>query len=109
MSLTVFCAEENEERNIEKVWEFDKKYLTLTCLKHPYYEIDLEWCSTGSAVMDWIFQINMKAWMTPKIMFSFLKEFESCFHKVFGTNAQAMCAMGNDFFADWKAGEIIEK
>jgi len=109
MSLIVFCAKEDEERNVERVWKFNRKNLTLTCLKFPYYEIDLERCTTGSEVMDWIFQIRWKTWLTPNIIFSFLEEFENAFHEIFGTNAQAMCGSGADFFANWKKGKIFER
>jgi len=109
MPLTVFCAKEDEERNVEKVWEFNGKNLTLSYVKSPYYEIDLERCLTGSEVMDWIFQIRWKTWVTPDVMFSFLEEFENAFRKTFNTNAQAMCSGGADFIADWKNGKIVER
>lgn len=93
----------------KKYWEFDNRGLTLTCTVSPYYNIDLTRCGTGSQVMDWIFQIRWKSWMTADIMWSFLSEFESAFKEVFGFNAQSMSAMGKDHLAYWKSKTVLEK
>lgn len=44
-------------------WHLDAKRL---CLVHPDYEIDLEDISDSARMLDWIFQIEAKAWATDK-------------------------------------------
>jgi hypothetical protein len=94
----------------KSLWKFNKKNLTLTFIRRPWYEIDLERCKNPGEVMDWIFQLRWKNWVTPEVMSSFLREFEKVFEEIFHTNAQALCPGGyNDMVADWKKGEIYDR
>jgi hypothetical protein len=38
----------------------------------PTYAIDLERCLTSAGVLDWIFQMHMKLWMTDRVLCSLL-------------------------------------
>lgn len=42
-------------------WTYDAERLVL---KHPCYEIDLERCGTPEALLDWIFQLVNKVFMS---------------------------------------------
>lgn len=46
-------------------WQYDAKWMVLTFLPEDY-EIDLEECTTSAQLLDWIFQISNKTWMTEK-------------------------------------------
>lgn len=46
-------------RNYGK-WEYDPELMTLTYEGH--YEIDLEKIDSSAEMLDWIFQVNHKAW-----------------------------------------------
>ena len=106
--VTFFCQPENPEKIIPEYWEYDKKNLQLVLRIHPYYDVDLERCTTGAQVMDWIFQLRWKSWCTPDVMMSFLDTFEKAFSDIFHSTAQAMCSMGNTYEADWNKGKIVE-
>jgi len=46
-------------------WKFNKRNYTLTHLDEVY-EIDLEPIKSSAEILDWIFQIESKAWATPE-------------------------------------------
>jgi len=56
-------------------WVFDAKHLTL---KHSTeeYEIDLENIHSSAAILDWIFQIQGKAWADATTMYDLLRAFD---------------------------------
>jgi hypothetical protein len=45
-------------------WRFDAKTLILKNVQYNY-QIDLEECDTSANMLDWIFQLCGKTWMTP--------------------------------------------
>jgi len=49
-------------------WEFDKRRLVLTIGRRKWfeYEVDLETCTSGSEILDWILQVAGKGWVTPE-------------------------------------------
>jgi len=50
-------------------WTLDRSELTLTHTHdHHRYEVDLAECTSSAGVLDWIFQLHEKTWMTPKDM-----------------------------------------
>jgi hypothetical protein len=44
-------------------WRFKKSTNELV-FKRDYYSVDLDDCKTSAAVLDWIFQLHGKAWIT---------------------------------------------
>jgi len=44
-------------------WKYNGRILSLEYDKTPSYDIDLEKCTSGSEVLDWIFQVQGKSWM----------------------------------------------
>lgn len=55
-------------------WTFNPSNLTIT-LNDPEvyeYEIDLETITNSAQMLDWIFQIKKKTWVTHEIMFDLL-------------------------------------
>jgi hypothetical protein len=53
------------------------------------YEVSLADCLTGAEAADWIFQINGKAWATPKVV----KDFISALEEIFDPQA-TLCTSG---------------
>ncbi len=56
-------------------WVFDQKNLTLPHSSEGY-EIDLEKIHSSAAILDWIFQIQSKAWADEKTMHDLLRAFD---------------------------------
>jgi hypothetical protein len=56
-------------------WQFEPKNLTLTHSTEGY-EIDLERIHSSAAILDWIFQIQGKAWADAKTMHDLLRAFD---------------------------------
>jgi hypothetical protein len=50
-------------------WTFDRERLVLdlTVNGEELYDVDLERCPTAEAVLDWIAQVQGKAWATPEV------------------------------------------
>jgi putative alpha-1,2-mannosidase len=70
-----------------------------------FYEIDLERCNTPAQMLDWIYQLHGKAWVTATIMYEILGAFERACREVFGTSVQGLfCPGGTNQRVDWKAG-----
>jgi hypothetical protein len=46
-------------------WEYDNKAFVITH-RGAGYEVDLERCATSAQMLDYIFQVAGKAWITPK-------------------------------------------
>src|SRR6266850_8563237 len=45
-------------------WQFDARLLTLTHIDDSWYEIDLETLDTSARMLDLIFQITSKTWVS---------------------------------------------
>jgi hypothetical protein len=56
-------------------WALDPKNLTLTHTAEGY-EIDLERVRTSAAILDWIFQLQHKAWADAGTMHDLLRAFD---------------------------------
>ncbi len=52
-------------------WTVNPENLTVYCPSYSY-EIDLKTCSDSAQILDWIFQLLTKAWMTEESMTEFL-------------------------------------
>jgi len=73
-------------------WVLDTKRLTLDFKKrNDEYEVDLEDIRDSATMLDWIFQIQGKAWATHKIMGDLL----DAFNDVFSPQAN-LCSGGKD-------------
>lgn len=89
-----------------KFWKFNKANLTLEC---EYYEIDLERCNSPAEILDWIFQVKNKGWITPELMDDLLTAFEHACDEVFDNNIQGLfCPFGEGRVANWKTGKRIK-
>ena len=54
-------------------WSYDSIQFTLTYWNEPHeYEVDLDRCRTSAEVLDWVFQVSHKEWMTPEGIRDFL-------------------------------------
>jgi hypothetical protein len=69
-------------------WELNAKNLTLYLKSHSY-EIDLEAITDSAKMLDWIFQIRMKAWSTNDI----IGDLSSAFQDIFRPQG-TLCGMG---------------
>ena len=56
-------------------WTYNKENFTLTH-REGCYEIDLETCIDSAEMLDWIFQLLHKAWMTDEAMAELLLLFD---------------------------------
>jgi len=71
-------------------WEFDAKRLCLV-FDDGRYEIDLEKITSSAPMLDWIFQVNMKAWASRKDVGDLIEAFDDLLRP------QAnLCSMGTD-------------
>jgi len=59
-------------------WRFQAENLTLVHLT-PHYEIDLEIIRDSAEMLDWIFQVQQKAWATERDMADLLSAFDDIF------------------------------
>lgn len=67
------------------------------------YEVDLARCEKCGEVLDWIFQLLDKNWVTPEVMHSFLQELDRASEKVFGSGIQGvLCSYGASKEVNWK-------
>jgi hypothetical protein len=85
---------------------FDRRNLTIEVRNHDdrhVYEIDLERCTTPAMLLDWIFQLHNKSWMTAELMYELLTTFEEACQEVFGDSVQGcFCPFGVSRSVDWK-------
>jgi hypothetical protein len=59
-------------------WVFHANNLTLFC-DAGSYEIDLEQITDSAAMLDWIFQLRIKPWVTNDIIGDLITAFENIF------------------------------
>jgi hypothetical protein len=104
---TEFIARKLPPRYVSKKVHFNKRNLTIDIDNGTYtYEVDLEQCCSPTKLVDWIYQIFNKTWMTPQLIYEFLWEFERAFGITFGKNNP----QGNlDKKWDWKHKRLISK
>lgn len=85
---------------------FDQKSLEIVIEtgNHYQYGLDLERANNSAELLDWIFQINYKAWATPEVMKKLLDEINKACLIVFDRSAQVTyCPSGVDKKVNWKA------
>jgi hypothetical protein len=71
------------------------------------YEIDLEEADTSAAILDWVFQVALKAWCTPAMIHALLREIDDVCYSMLGTTAQgAYCPFGQSKWVDWKKAKL---
>lgn len=87
---------------------FNRQYLTIEVplpSHGQFYEVDLERCNTSAQMLDWIFQLQGKTWMTPELMREFLATLNRACIEIFQESVQGcFCSCGNNYQVDWKAG-----
>jgi len=72
-------------------WAYDAQTLELVTDKGGYeYRIDLEDCTSGDQVLDWIFQLQGKNWMTPSDIGYLVEAFADLFRSAQGN----LCPFG---------------
>ena len=59
-------------------WKFDRKALILT--HKNGYEINVAEWKTSAEVLDWIFQVQTKAWNDPETMHALIEAIEDIIH-----------------------------
>lgn len=64
----------------DNMWKLNKRSRCLS-IKRPdirkgpgWYDVDLDKCSTSAGVLDWIMQVEGKAWSTDHILAEFVRE-----------------------------------
>ena len=61
-------------------WRLDASSLTLALQTgRHHYEIDLEGITDSAQMLDWIFQLRMKAWVTNDILGDLISAFQDLF------------------------------
>ena len=85
-------------------WTFHKNMLTLEfTLDRHWYEIDLEECTTPAELLDWLFQMQGKAWCTAEALYDLFEIFEEVSQHMLGTSIQGgFCPFGNAKRVEWK-------
>lgn len=79
-------------------WLYDHSNFTLTWHDpEGEYEIDLETITTSAEMLDWIFQVQGKGWMTAKGLADLLQAFEDLLHP-----QSNLCSGGRDKTMDPK-------
>lgn len=91
--------------------EFNRKELTIDIRtpQHSYY-IDLTRAKTPAAVLDWLFQILQKSWVTPEIFFDVANTLDDACQQVFGpgmTVQGCFCSDGRATAVDWRKGALL--
>lgn len=67
------------------------------------YDFSIDRLSSGSEVLDWILQVNLKSWCSPQHLKSFVTCLEEVSDLYFNTNAQGVfCPMGSNKTVDWE-------
>ena len=96
-------AMREEERPCPDV-KFDRRNLELV-VHHDKarYEIDLQRCNDPAQILDWIYQLNGKSWMTHNLMGQVVRALDNACHEVFDNGIQAIfCPGGASRTAKWK-------
>jgi len=70
LNMDDFIAKDRCGRRLANMvhWRYDKELNTLNQVEDGVetgYEIDLDECQTCAGLLDWIFQITGKVWVTP--------------------------------------------
>ena len=88
---------EAERRHHEKVetpiwgeWVLNKETMALVHAPTDYY-VDLEEITSSAQILDWIFQIRLKQWATPKVITDLLEAFKTILDP-----QSNYCSMGKD-------------
>lgn len=70
-----------------------------------HYWIDLDRCTTPAQLLNWIFQLHNKSWMTADLMRELLEGFEQACREVFDGDVQGVfCPCGVSKIVNWKTG-----
>ncbi len=83
--------------------EFDRRNLVLK-VHHgkTWYEIDLERCNDPAQILDWIFQLNGKTWITNDLLGQVVRALDNACHEIFGRGIQGtFCPFGASRQAKW--------
>ncbi len=85
---------------------FNKSDLTIDIVledeKEWSYVIDLERCTDSAQMLDSLFQLQLKTWCTPQILFDVFKEIDKACAEIQGKNAQAVfCPLGENQAVQW--------
>jgi hypothetical protein len=95
--------------------QFDRRNLVLKVYEPPpydkvWYEIDLERCNDPAQILDWIYQLNGKSWMTNDLMGQVIEAIEAACDEVFGHGIQGVfCPCGASRRADWRKVKGIRR
>lgn len=74
--------------------------------KKLVYEIDVENCTTAAQILDWIYQLYHKTWVTPVILRDIIECMNIVFLRIFSKGVQGMiCPFGHGLHK----GEDIRK
>ena len=84
--------------------EFNRRNLELVVHQGKRrYEIDLERCGDPAQILDWIYQLNGKSWMTHDLMGQVVRALDNACHEVFDDGVQGVfCSGGVSKQANWK-------
>lgn len=94
----------DETKNVTVDWE-TLEIKVNTGLGGVWYPVDLERCNSSEEMLDWIWQLYSKSWMTPALMAEVLTVFEHACYCRFGMNPQGVfCPFGVGNKVDWKRG-----
>ena len=83
---------------------FDRKNLELVVhYGRSRYEIDLRRCNDPAQILDWIYQLNGKSWMTHELMGQIVRALDNASHEIFDNGIQAIfCPGGVSRQAKWR-------
>ena len=83
---------------------FDQRNLVLKVRQDKRsYEIDLERCNDPAQILDWIYQLNGKSWMTNDLMGQVVESLNEACREVFGDGIQGIfCPFGASRTANWR-------
>ena len=84
---------------------FDRRNLELVVhYGRSSYEIDLERCNDPAQILNWIYQLNGKSWMTHVLMGQVIRALDNACHEVFDEGVQGVfCSGGVSRQANWKS------
>jgi hypothetical protein len=72
-------------------WKFNRSTLVLNNKKAPWYTIDLGRVRTSAQMLDWIFQLYPKVWITPQDIHDLLLALDDLFDP-----QSSLCSWGTD-------------
>lgn len=91
----------SEATEVVRFDEFHQSII-LNTLSHGDYPIGLDQLNSGADIVDFIFQIARKGWVTPGHIYQFVKLIEVLSLEAFGENAQGVfCPSGQHKMIDW--------